>query len=931
MAPFKKVSLSSALMILLFFGILWGRENDFVGESMEINTFGSVKTIRTITVDNTAGRNNFGRASVKVKKPAKRNNALLGRVLWVDRNHENAIAENVSISPDGSDIAAGWWLNNQRVAFYKTVGLTDPVWRFYLDADWQIPVDNSDNNIASATGVDKPFYIWGESSPLFIWAEYPDDGWGTKGVAFSGDGSLMAGVSFLGAENGKLYIFDTETGDTLFTREFYPDNGLYGVDMSADGNIVVISCYYKIYVYEVPSGDIRGILSNYSQNIAQVSGDGSIIVNGDFQGVFRVYQWDGSIYINIMSNNTGDSWVTSVAVSDDGSTGMCGTLDFNPYSGKVFMYDLNDFSVLWEYQEYGDEVSGCALSSDGEIGAAVSWGQYQGTYGDVLSVFNRSSNNPIFRLEDDNDEPGSLFDVDVSSDGGYVTAGGKSVHAREYGNGGEVYGIKVNDPLSNDVAVSAINIPGEFVDPGGVIDPEAVFMNIGASTESFSVRCKITDVNSGSVLYDSTDSITDLASMQTETITFPDYTFPEGDGRYEVKFFSELSGDMDVSNDTMSIIVRVWHDIEVSSIVIPYDSVSVNNAIEPTAVFNNWGSFTESFEGSCVIYDSDSNEVYNQSQSVNYLEPYGEREVNFVEWVPNQRGSYSVIFSANVENDYTPENDSLSKPFKVVQQLFYDDGSSDANYWVGTRNNDKFAVRFTPNIQAPYYINKGSVFVGNNAHDYFWDYISIVGDDSGEPDTTNEIVRVENLTDTPPGSWFEVGFDNPIIPNSDDFWMIVHWPDGNTSEQPPTVGADANEPIDERSAWYNDDNGYWTHWQYYDWMMRVLLTDTLTGIEEEVDSHLPEAYELAQNYPNPFNPNTQISYKLPKASSVNLSVYNILGRKVKTLVSGEQFAGTYLVKWDGKDEYGNDVASGIYLYRLKTKNFDSARRMLLLK
>jgi len=88
---------------------------------------------------------------------------------------------------------------------------------------------------------------------------------------------------------------------------------------------------------------------------------------------------------------------------------------------------------------------------------------------------------------------------------------------------------------------------------------------------------------------------------------------------------------------------------------------------------------------------------------------------------------------------------------------------------------------------------------------------------------------------------------------------------------------------------------------------------------------------LAKNYPNPFNPETDISFSLPERTQVSLIVYNILGEKVKTLVSGDMDAGTHTIHRNGRDEAGNSVASGIYFYRLKTESFDQTRKMVLMK
>ena len=90
-------------------------------------------------------------------------------------------------------------------------------------------------------------------------------------------------------------------------------------------------------------------------------------------------------------------------------------------------------------------------------------------------------------------------------------------------------------------------------------------------------------------------------------------------------------------------------------------------------------------------------------------------------------------------------------------------------------------------------------------------------------------------------------------------------------------------------------------------------------------------HSLSQNYPNPFNPNTHIDFNLAGACQVKLEVYNILGNKVKTLVNGKLGAGHKSITWDGKDEQGKELASGIYFYRLKADEFTLTNRMLLLK
>jgi len=94
----------------------------------------------------------------------------------------------------------------------------------------------------------------------------------------------------------------------------------------------------------------------------------------------------------------------------------------------------------------------------------------------------------------------------------------------------------------------------------------------------------------------------------------------------------------------------------------------------------------------------------------------------------------------------------------------------------------------------------------------------------------------------------------------------------------------------------------------------------------------PKDYELYQNYPNPFNPQTNIKFYLPTADKVKLQVYDISGRKIKTLISNmEMVPGWHLTQWNGKTETGYDAASGVYFYTLDGNHFSQSRKMLLIR
>lgn len=121
-------------------------------------------------------------------------------------------------------------------------------------------------------------------------------------------------------------------------------------------------------------------------------------------------------------------------------------------------------------------------------------------------------------------------------------------------------------------------------------------------------------------------------------------------------------------------------------------------------------------------------------------------------------------------------------------------------------------------------------------------------------------------------------------------------------------------------------------------------TGMITGVKNSL-SERPRGYTLHQNYPNPFsplgretptgvafgNPETAIRFQLPKTSYVVLKIFNIFGEEIRTLANEQREAGSHAVRWDGSDERGNPVASGMYLYQLRAGNFAQVRKMNLLR
>jgi hypothetical protein len=102
------------------------------------------------------------------------------------------------------------------------------------------------------------------------------------------------------------------------------------------------------------------------------------------------------------------------------------------------------------------------------------------------------------------------------------------------------------------------------------------------------------------------------------------------------------------------------------------------------------------------------------------------------------------------------------------------------------------------------------------------------------------------------------------------------------------------------------------------------------------DGEVPKEFSLSQNYPNPFNPSTMIKYGLPVDSRVTVEIYNVIGQRIRTLISDNQTAGYHTAEWNGLNNDGQQLSSGIYFLRMSAKgangtSFNEVRKMMLMK
>lgn len=253
---------------------------------------------------------------------------------------------------------------------------------------------------------------------------------------------------------------------------------------------------------------------------------------------------------------------------------------------------------------------------------------------------------------------------------------------------------------------------------------------------------------------------------------------------------------------------------------------------------------------------------------------------------------------------------------QTTVELAYDDGTPFGGY-IWNSNGQASANRMTPTITGAKLIEMSIYITGVDAGTATYTPI-VLNNNSGQPGTAMATLSSHTATSYPGWDAIDVSSYNLII--NDDFFIGLRY-DGTNK---PAFGYDQ---LDNGRAWDNNGTG-WTTWNET-YFMRAKL-QTVTSVVE-IDSRIPKEFLLEQNYPNPFNPSTTIRYSLPEGRDVYVAIYDVAGRKITELVNNYQTAGSYEVTWNGKDDAGNSVASGVYFSTLKAGSVVQTRKMMLMR
>lgn len=251
-----------------------------------------------------------------------------------------------------------------------------------------------------------------------------------------------------------------------------------------------------------------------------------------------------------------------------------------------------------------------------------------------------------------------------------------------------------------------------------------------------------------------------------------------------------------------------------------------------------------------------------------------------------------------------------------IQVIGYDDGTpTNGYYWPGAGQGS--ANRITPTVSSAQVISMSIYFTAVSQGTASFIPI-ILQNSSGTPG--NPFVTLPNTTASNVPGWNDIDLSPYTITVNDDFYVGLKYDGFNR----PMFGAD---PANNGRAWDYDGNS-WSAWSGTYFMRATIQTGTT---DVTIETAIPEKFSLSANYPNPFNPSTTFRYALPNGENVKIIIYDIQGKQVAELVNNYQAPGTYTVRWNGKDDNGNPVASGTYIYSIQAGNYRESKKMLLMK
>ena len=438
----------------------------------------------------------------------------------------------------------------------------------------------------------------------------------------------------------------------------------------------------------------------------------------------------------------------------------------------------------------------------------------------------------------------------------------------------------VFQPLQHDARVEDIELDPQYT-PGSSIDPTVVVENFGLSGEVFSATCEIKI--GGNTVYSQTIEDIHLEPGNDEAVIFPTYDADEENELFEMVATVDLEGDMDPSNDTMT----KWFNTYTTEREMVLLEIGTGTWCPycPGAAMGAEDLLANGCDVAVIEYhEGDS-----------YQNNYGLTRINYygITGYPTAvfDGVDKFIGGSNTQSMY-PYYLPLYEGRKAINSAF-----TIGIYGYGDGNNYHLTIRAEKMATINYENMVLQVALTESGIQEYW---------QGQ-DHLNDVERLM----IPNANGTTIDFSSNDMQDVDlDFTFNSGWDFANCELVAFIQNTDDSEILQGT---------------------KIMLSELIPLAVDDDLVPLPVETRLGSNYPNPFNPATTINFSIRDAGNFNLAVYNVMGQKVRTLIDGAIPGGQHSVVWDGKDASGADVATGVYFYRLVGDNFNSSKKMVLLK
>ncbi len=526
--------------------------------------------------------------------------------------------------------------------------------------------------------------------------------------------------------------------------------------------------------------------------------------------------------------------------------------------------------------------------------------------------------------------------------------------------------VSLFTPLAHDAMVKSILTDNEY-EPGTTFAPQAVVKNFGLNSETFDATCTIKI--GGSTVYNQNCSPVTLDPDGEATVSFPDYTASASNELFEMTVTTNLAGDLNTSNDSMSklfdtyttsrdmVIVEIgtgtWCQycpgaaLGADDLVTNGCSVGVveNHNGDPYAntysdARNNYYSIsgfpTAIFDGQQTFVGGD----HTASMYQYYLPIYESR-------IPINSAYTVGIFGDHSGNDYnltvrvhkmatTPPYNNIVLQFALTESdiMVAWQGQDHLDFVERTMSPDQngTALDFSTGDIQDINLNftMGSGWVGDNC-----ELVAFIQNNDNKEILQGTKLSLNNLSPLPVEL---TSFSASTSTNG----VTLLW---NTASEINNHGFEVERSYDGNTfSNVGFVNGAGTSTETHNYTFTDKLDNNVNGVLyyrlKQVDLNgqcnysqiltvkfdIPMQYSLAQNYPNPFNPVTTIKYTVPQNGQVSIKLYDITGREVETLVNEVKSVGSYELKVNAQN-----LASGVYFYRMTAKDFVSVKKLSILK